>query len=335
MTILLSLYVQRLGAIITLNVAGIVIFLLGLSLIDVAFENLQRAAGQAATTGGSPVLVWAQAAIVIAVITFLSTRSNAWLKLGSICIGLIAGLGFAFITNSMDQPFTAPDESIFLLQPAPFPLAFDPIIFLLLMPIFLVTITESIGDLTATSLLSGRSIQGERYWRRLRGGVMADGFNTMLACLFGTFPNTTFSQNNGVIKLTGVASRFVGLLLAGMLVLLGSIPLFSALFQLLPGGVLHGATGLMFAMITLAGLRILRSQANQRRTMTMLVACTLGAMAITQSARLLGLVGIEMPGYLALLTSFPVASGALMAMTWEVVDKWGQRNKWGQSKGSE
>jgi xanthine/uracil permease len=157
----------------------------------------------------------------------------------------------------------------------------------------------------------------------------------MLACLFGTFPNTTFSQNNGVIKLTGVASRFVGLLLAGMLVLLGSIPLFSALFQLLPGGVLHGATGLMFAMITLAGLRILRSQANQRRTMTMLVACTLGAMAITQSARLLGLVGIEMPGYLALLTSFPLASGALMAMTWEVVDKWGQRNKWGQSKGSE
>jgi xanthine/uracil permease len=107
------------------------------------------------------------------------------------------------------------------------------------------------------------------------------------------------------------------------------------LFQLLPGGVLHGATGLMFAMITLAGLRILRSQANQQRTMTMLVACTLGAMAITQSARLLGLVGIEMPGYLALLTSFPVASGALMAMTWEVVDKWGQRNKWGQSKGSE
>ena len=168
-------------------------------------------------------------------------------------------------------------------------------------------------------MLSKRSVYGQDYWLRLRGGVMADGFNTVLASLVGTFPNTTFSQNNGVIKLTGVVSRHVGLLLAGLMVLLGSVPVFSMVFQLLPPGVLHGATGLMFAMIMLAGIRVLRDQPKQKRTMTMLVVCTIGAMALTQTTAVLALLEIQVHSYVTLLTSFPVASGAGMAILWEIM----------------
>lgn len=319
MSMVLSFFLRYLSAIITLNVAGITVFLLGLSLVWVAWGNLGYAVASASAQGINELWVYLQAVVVIGVIIFFSTRSNPWLKLSSIMLGLFAGMVFAGLTNSLDQPLPAELAPVFLIEFLPFALHFDGMVFLLLMPIFLVSIIESIGDLTATSLLSRRSVSGPDYWRRLRGGVMADGFNTLLAALFGTFPNTTFSQNNGVIRLTGVASRFVGLLLAVLLMLLGSIPLFSALFQLLPGGVLHGATGLMFGTIMLTGIRMLRAQPNQPRMLLMLACCTLGAIGLTQTTTLLASIGISTPAYLQMLTNFPVASGALIAMTWEAL----------------
>jgi xanthine permease XanP len=317
MTIALSFFLRYLSAIITLNVAGITVFLLGLSLVWVAWGNLGFAVASASAQGINELWVYLQAAVVIGVIIFFSTRNNPWLKLSSIMLGLFAGMVFAGLTNSLDQPLPAELAPVFLIEFLPFALHFDGMVFLLLMPIFLVSIIESIGDLTATSLLSGRSVSGPDYWLRLRGGVMADGFNTLLAALFGTFPNTTFSQNNGVIRLTGVASRFVGLLLAVLLILLGSIPVFSAVFQLLPGGVLHGATGLMFGTIMLTGIRVLRAQPNQPRVLLMLACCTLGAIGLTQTTTLLASLDMSTPAYLQMLTNFPVATGALIAMTWE------------------
>lgn len=316
-TMLLSLVLKHLQRIITLNVAGIVVFLLGLSLVQVAYNNLHFSAAQASTAGQSPLLVWAQAGVVVTAIILFSSRSNPWLKLASICLGLLVGVAFAALTGGLQADLPADLAAFTFIQPAPFPLRFDGLVFVLLMPIFLVTITESIGDLTATSVLSRQPAQGEAYWRRIRGGVMADGFNTTLGAIFGTFPNTTFSQNNGVIRLTGVASRFVGMLLAGLLLILGCIPLVSALFQLLPGGVLHGATGLMFAMILLSGWRILRQQTNQRRSMTMLGASTGIALLLTQTAWLAGQWQLVIPDYLLMLTNFPVATGAIVAMVWE------------------
>ena len=317
MTMLLSFFLRYLSAIITLNVAGITVFLLGLSLVWVAWGNLGFAVTAASAQGDNPLWVYLQAALVVGVIIFFASRRNPWLKLSSIMLGLIAGMVFAVLTNSLTQTLPTELALVFVVEFLPFALHFDGMVFLLLVPIFLVSVIESIGDLTATSLLSGRSVEGPDYWLRLRGGVMADGFNTLLASLFGTFPNTTFSQNNGVIRLTGVASRFVGLLVAVLLVLLGSIPFFSAAFQMLPGGVLHGATGLMFSTIMLTGLRVLRAQPHQPRVMLMLVCCTLGAIGLTQTTTLLASINIDIPAYLQLLTNFPVATGALIAMTWE------------------
>ena len=318
-TMLASLILQRLQRIITLNVAGIVVFLLGLSLVQVAFNNLQFTAATATANNEPAMLVWLQALLVIAAIIFFSSRNNPWLKLGSICLGLLVGVGFAALTGGLNAQLPEPIAHFTFVQFAPFPLAFDGLVFLMLLPIFLVTITESIGDLTATAVLSRQPAQGDAYWRRIRGGILADGFNVTLAAACGTFPNTTFSQNNGVIRLTGVASRFVGILLAGLLLLLGCIPLVSALFQLLPGGVLHGATGLMFAMILLSGWRILRQQANQRRSMVMLAAASVSALLLTQTARVSAALELAVPEYILLLTNFPVATGAVIAMLWEAL----------------
>ena len=91
--------------------------------------------------------------------------------------------------------------------------AFLPFVFM-----YLITVMESIGDLTATSSLTGQPISGPVYISRLQGGLLADGINSVLAACLNSFPSTTFAQNNGVIQLTGVGSRHVGTFVGVILV---------------------------------------------------------------------------------------------------------------------
>jgi hypothetical protein len=74
-------------------------------------------------------------------------------------------------------------------------------------------------------MLARQPISGPSYISRLRGGVLGDGVSCMIAATFSAFPNTTFAQNNGVIQLTGVASRYVGLYIGAILFCLGMFPM--------------------------------------------------------------------------------------------------------------
>ncbi|MCD6176286.1 MAG: hypothetical protein J7K29_00440 [Candidatus Cloacimonetes bacterium] len=85
--------------------------------------------------------------------------------------------------------------------------------------------------------------------------VLGDGVNSALAATFNTFPNTTFSQNNGVIQLTGVASRYIGIYIAAFLVILGLFSIIGGVFQQMPKSVLGGATIIMFATVAAAAIR--------------------------------------------------------------------------------
>lgn len=114
-------------------------------------------------------------------------------------------------------------------------------------------------------MISGLPIEGDSYLKRVSGGVMADGFNSFLAGVFNSFPNSIFAQNNGIIQLTGVASRYVGYYIAAMLVLLGLFPIVGAVFSLMPDPVLGGATLLMFGTVAAAGIRIISSQEIGRK----------------------------------------------------------------------
>ena len=74
------------------------------------------------------------------------------------------------------------------------------------------------GDITATCMVTQEPIKGGLYFKRLKGGILGDGLNSMLASVFSTFPNTTMSQNNGLIQITGVGSRYIGYYLAVILI---------------------------------------------------------------------------------------------------------------------
>ena len=139
----------------------------------------------------------------------------------------------------------------------------------------MITAIESTGDLTATSMLSGEPVEGDTYIKRIKGGVLGDGVNSLIAATFNTFPNTTFSQNNGVIQMTGIASRYVGYFVAAIFVILGLFPIVGGVMQTLPKPVLGGATIVLFGSIAAAGIRILASQEIDKRK-AIIIAVSLG-----------------------------------------------------------
>jgi xanthine permease XanP len=193
----------------------------------------------------------------------------------SVVIGLGAGYLAAFLMGRVD--LRGLRELPFITVPVPlhYGLGFNPGACLPFAFLYVITVIESIGDLTATSLLTSQPIQGEVYFRRLRSGILADGINSLLAACFNSFPSTTFAQNNGVIQLTGVGSRHVGTFVAVILMLLGLFPAVGGLVQALPQSVLGGATIIMFGTVAVAGIRILAG-VNMNRRSSLIVAVSLG-----------------------------------------------------------
>lgn len=315
MMMILSQFLHRLQRIITPTVTGTAVIMLGLSLVMVTVDNLMREYNSAIESGASAWLVPAYAVGVVAVILWLTTRNSPWLRLSAISIGLGAGYLVAWIIGQVDFSVMEGLPTFFYPQPLIYELGFEWSVFLSLLPIYLVTAAESIGDLTATSNLSGLPVRGPSYWQRIRNGVLGDGFNSMLAAIFNTFPNTTFSQNNGVIRLTGVASRHVGIWLAIMLIVMGTFPIMGGLFQAMPKGLLYGATVLMFALVGYSGLQIiLTSNHNTRAWVIVAVSIVSGLLAMQVPNYVEGL-----PPTIAMLLGFPVSSSTICAIVLELL----------------
>ncbi|WP_339109290.1 nucleobase:cation symporter-2 family protein [Thioclava sp. GXIMD4216] len=273
--IVLSQFMDRLKRIINPTVTGIVITIIGLSLVKVGFTDFAGGA-MAGEDLGQPVNLLL-GAIVTAVVLICTFTGKPMLRIGAIMIGLVvgtlvaAGLGMVSLAPLAKAPVFA------LPIPFRYGLDFDFGLFVPVAFLYLVTAIETSGDLTASSVISGQPVAGPLYLKRIKGGVLGDGVNSGLAAIFNTFPNTTFSQNNGVIQMTGVASRYVGLYAAAILVILGFFPILGAVFTLIPKPVLGGATLVLFGTIAVAGIRILASQPmDQRQVYIMAVSFGLG-----------------------------------------------------------
>ena len=137
--------------------------------------------------------------------------------------------------------------------------------FIPLAVIYVISSVETVGDLTANCVISSQPIKGESYIRRIRNGVLGDGINSMIAAALNSFPNTTFSQNTGVIQLTGIASRYVGMYVAAILIVLGAFQVVGNLLLSIPKPVLGGATLVMFGTVAAAGIKILATEELDRR----------------------------------------------------------------------
>lgn len=255
-------YTQK---VITPLVSGIVVTLIGMSLIKVGIIACGggMAAREAGTFGNPGYL--GLAALVLALIVLFNRSRNRYLRMSSIFIGLGTGYLIAWWAGMIDFASVQHYGGINLPVPFKYGLAFDLSSFIAIALIFVITAIEAYGDITANSLISGEPVKGERFIKRASGGILADGMNSMLAGIFNSFPNSVFAQNNGIIQLTGVASRYVGYYIAGMLMILGLFPAIGLVFSLIPEPVLGGATLLMFGTVAAAGIQIIASQRIGRK----------------------------------------------------------------------
>ena len=313
--LVLSLFIRQLKNIITTNVAGATIILIGLSLIQSTLQNLLGSFNAAGGLEGSGISHLALAAVVFAVIVVIASLRQVWLRLSSITIGLGFGILAALQMGIADFSGVTNGDIFFIPEFGRYPLTVDLQVMLLIMPIFLVSAMESIGDITATNNLSGLQTGTPDYWLRIRGGIMGTAFNSFIAALFCTFPSTTFSQNNGVIRLTGVCSRQVGNYVAGFLIILGCLPVVTAVFQRIPSEVIFGATLLMFMLVALSGYRVVEmAQPKSRDWTVVLLAIILGYVISVFIDRVPNL-----SPEIVILFQFPVSTGALVALLLEFV----------------
>lgn len=270
---------RYLKQIITPLVSGIVVLLIGLSLIKVGI--ISCGGGNAAMSDGT-FGNWQNlsiAALVLVSVLFFNKSKNKYIRMSSIVLGLLVGYVLAYILGRVDLSGMETTKIALLNIPVPFKygLSLNLSSFIAIGLIYLITAIEATGDITANSMISGEPVEGDKYIKRVSGGVLADGFNSLLAGVFNSFPNSIFAQNNGLIQLTGVASRRVGYYIAAMLIVLGLFPGIGLIFSLMPDPVLGGATLLMFGTVAAAGIRIIAAQDIDRKaTMILAISMSLG-----------------------------------------------------------
>ena len=232
--VVLSRFIQLARAVITPIVTGTVVTLIGLTLIEVGMVNVGGGFGaQGDGTFGSLQNLLLAGLVMGTILGFNASRSPS-LRMLSVVIGLAVGYVTAALLGRLDLAAFSTMPAVTVPQPFRFGLGFAWTAFIPFIVMYLITVMESIGDLTATSSLTGQPISGPSYLKRLRGGLLADGISSAIGASLNSFPSTTFAQNNGVIQLTGVGSRYVGMFVGGMLMVLGLIPAVGVLVQALP-----------------------------------------------------------------------------------------------------
>ena len=272
--IVLSRFIEKLKVVITPVVTGIVITTIGVSLIKVGVTDIAGGVGAEDFGSGSNLML---GAIVLGTIVALNLSNNTMVRLSSILVGLVVGWGVAILMGKAPMVSFASQPLLSIPVPFKYGFAFDWQAFLPIAFIYLITVIETTGDLTANSMFSGQPVKGSKYINRLKAGVLGDGVNSLIAAVFNTFPNTTFSQNNGVIHFTGIASRYIGYFIAAILFLLGLFPILGAVLMTIPKPVLGGATLVMFGTVAAAGIKIIASEKlDRRRIMTIAISLGLG-----------------------------------------------------------
>lgn len=310
-TIFSSQLLPKLRKVITPTVSGVTVMLIGISLVRVGMTDF--AGGFASRLDGSfgSIENLMLGTIVLVSILLLFRSKNQYLRMSAIILGMAIGYVVALFMGKTDS---SAFQNVPLFNiPMPFKFGFFQIdwqAFFLIGFVYLVVIIEAIGALTATCMLCNKPIEGKEYNERISGGVLADGVISATASIFNAFPLTAFSQNNGVIQMTGVASRKVGLFVATLLVIFGIFPVIAVLFTSLPKPVLGGATLILFGTVAAAGISII-SQVKLDRRENMILAVSIGVALGTAFVP----EAIEhLPAMLQKMLGTPAIAGGLTAL---------------------
>ena len=245
-------------------VTGLIVLMIGLALVKV---GIQYAAGGAPRMGkpefGS-LAMWTPALVVVIVTLLVKFFARGFLAVAAVLIGIVAGYLVALAMGQVS--FTAIDRAGWFSVPMPFKWGFEFNLAIVLGMCFMAVISaiETVGDVSGiTKGGAGR----EATDKEISGATFADGAGTAVAGIFGGLPNTSFSQNVGLIAMTGVMSRHVVTVGAVFLIVCGLIPKIGAAINTVPINVLGGGVIVMFGMVCAAGVNMLSEVRWNRRNM--------------------------------------------------------------------
>lgn len=307
-----SYTVQHLRKVITHTVAGITVLMIGASLVRVgAIDVAGGFAAKAKGTFGDLDNLFLGAVVILSIVAINRIKIPIF-RMCSLVIGMTLGFVAAIIMGKVDWTVLDKPRELFMV-PVPFKFGFfgfDWQAFILLSFIFLVLIIEAIGDITATASVSEQPTSGPLYRSRLKGGILCGGVFSAVAAIFGCFPQITFAQNNGVIQLSGVASRKVGRYCGALFILFALFPVVVVFFELLPRPVLGGALVMLFGTIATSGIRILAENGVNRRE-SIVIAASMGVGLVSMlTPEIFG----KMPNFFKIFFDSPVVSGGVTAM---------------------
>lgn len=252
-------------------VTGPVVLLIGVSLVEKGFEDFAGGSGCMSSGTCAKGLPWGSAQfiglgfLVYVTIIFCEKWGSPIMKSCAVICGLLVGciVGAAcgyFIHEGID---VAPAVTFVWVHT--FKLnVYGPMV-LPFLACYIVLMMEAIGDITASSDVSRLDISGPLYESRIQGGVLADGFNGILAGLMTLPPLSTFAQNNGVIAITKCAARTVGYWCCFFLVIMGVFSKFAAALVEIPSAILGGMTTFLFKSVAVSGLKIISTIPFTRR----------------------------------------------------------------------
>lgn len=291
-------------------VTGSVVTIIGITLIPVAINNMGGGQG-AADFGSLPNIALAFG--TLGFIIFLYKFSRGFMRAVSILVGLIAGTVVAGFMGKVDFTPIAEASYFHMVQPFYFGMpTFEWSAILTMILVALVSLVESTGVYFALSDITKKDINE----KDLAKGYRSEGLAIFLGGIFNAFPYTAYSQNVGLIQMSGVKSRKIIFIAAIMLIVLGFVPKIGAMTTIIPTPVLGGAMIAMFGMVIAQGIKMLSGVISESQENSMIVACSVGiGLGVTVVPELFALL----PAGVQILTSNGIVAGSLTAIGLNIV----------------
>ena len=271
-------------------VTGPTVMLIGISLIESGFQNWAGGSNDCAQRPDSGIfhlcptiyaphaLPWGSAEFiglgfsVFITIILMERFGSPIMKSCAVVLGLLVGCVIAAATGYFERSTIDAAPAASFIWAHTYPLSVYGPIVLPLLAVYIVLMMEAIGDITATCDVSRLEVEGKLFDSRIQGGVLADGFNGLIAGLCTITPMSTFAQNNGVIALTRCANRSAGYCACIFLMVMGIFSKFAAALVAIPSSVLGGMTTFLFSAVAVSGIRIISTVPFTRRNRFILTA---------------------------------------------------------------
>lgn len=308
--IILSFFVKPLMKLFPPIVTGTVVCLIGLTLLPVSIDWAAGGVGSASYGSLKNIGI---ALFIMTITLLLNNYGKGLVSSASVLIGMAVGYILCIPLGMINFSSVGEANWISLPKILGYGVNFNLKVLLPFIPAYFVTIIGTVGCLKAIGEVS----EVELDEKRIGSGVLSDGVGSMLAGFFGTLPNTSFSQNIGLIPLTKVASRYVTMMAGLLLVILGLFPKFAALINIMPQPVLGGVGIVMFGTVAAAGIQTLsRVKLNNRNLLIIATSIGLG-LGVTFRPEFIA----KLPEGLKMIFSSGISTGTIVALVLNVLLK--------------